>query len=131
MSPAVMDRARPANMEGVSEYEDAAVAEISRWMARLDELLVRVGDHVFRREPRLRMREYVKGLLGQVGRKNSWQLAEHAGHATPDRFQRLLARAVWDPAAVRDEARDYVFEHLGGPDGVLIVDETGFIKKGR
>jgi DDE superfamily endonuclease len=68
----------------------------------------------------LRMREYVKGLLGQVGRKNSWRLAEHAGHATPDRFQRLLARAVWDPAAVRDEVRDYVFEHHGAPDGVLI-----------
>jgi SRSO17 transposase len=118
----MMDRARPAAVDGVSEVEGVFVAEIGRWMERLDELLVRVGNHVFRREPRLRMREYVKALLGQVGRKNSWQLAEHAGHGTPDRFQRLLARAVWDPQSVRDEVRDYVFEHLGAPDGVLIVD---------
>src|SRR5947209_4434433 len=79
----------------------------------------------------MRLRDYVKGLLAQVGRKNTWQIAEFAGHATPDGLQRLLARAVWDPERMRDEVRDYVVEHLGAVDGVLIVDETGFVKKGR
>ena len=70
-----------------------------------------------------------KGLLAQVGRKHTWQIAEYV-HATPDGLQHLLARAVWDPDRVRDEVRDYMVEHLGAEDGVLIVDETGFIKKG-
>jgi SRSO17 transposase len=68
--------------------------------------------------------------MGRVERKNSWQLAEAVGDATPHGIQRLLGRARWDADAVRDELRDYVVEHLGEPDGVLIVDETGFLKKG-
>ena len=109
---------------------DAALDQIELWRTRLDELLVRVGEHVIRREARMRLRDYIKGLLAQVGRKNTWQIAEYVGHATPDGLQRLLARAVWDPERVRDEVRDYAAEHLGAEDGVLIVDETGFIKKG-
>ena len=73
---------------------------------------------------------YLRGLLGPVGRKNSWQLAEHAGEATPDGMQRLLATAAWDPDLVRDDLRAYVVEHLGDAGGVLAVDETGFLKKG-
>jgi SRSO17 transposase len=65
-----------------------------------------------------------------VGRKNGWQLAEHAGEHTPDGMQRLLATAGWDPALVRDDLRAYVVEHLGDPGAVLVVDETGFLKKG-
>jgi len=110
--------------------DDAALDQVELWRSRLDELLVQVGEHVFRREARLRLRDYVKGLLAQVGRKNTWQIAEYVGHATPDGLQHLLARAVWDPEKVRDEVRGYVVEHLGAEDGVLIVDETGFIKKG-
>jgi hypothetical protein len=76
------------------------------------------------------MRDYVRGLLGPVGRKNSWQLAEHAGHATPYGLQRLLSWCQRDPDEIRDDLRDYVAERLGQQDGVLIVDDTGFIKKG-
>ena len=76
------------------------------------------------------MRDYVRGLLGPVGRKNTWQLAEYAGHATPDSLQRLLATCRWEPDEVRQDLQDYVAETLGRPDGVLIVDDTGFIKKG-
>lgn len=109
---------------------DLTLAQVELWHSRLDALLVCAGEHVLRREARMRLRDYVRGLLAQVGRKNTWQIAEHVGHATPDGLQHLLARGVWDPEKVRDTVRDYVVEHLGAPDGVLIVDETGFIKKG-
>jgi SRSO17 transposase len=72
----------------------------------------------------------LRGLLGPVARKNGWQLAEHAGEATPDGMQRLLATADWDPDLVRDDLRGYVVEQLGDPGAVLVVDETGFLKKG-
>jgi SRSO17 transposase len=65
-----------------------------------------------------------------VERKNGWQLAEQAGERTPDGMQRLLTTACWDPDGVRDDVRAYVTEHLGDPGGVLVVDETGFLKKG-
>jgi SRSO17 transposase len=72
----------------------------------------------------------VKGLLGPLERKNGWQLAEFAGDTTPDGMQRLLATYAWDADAVRDDLQAYVVEHLGDPAGVLVVDETGFLKKG-
>ncbi len=75
------------------------------------------------------MRDYVRGLLGRASRKNGWQLAEWAGHRTPDGFQRLLNSSVWDADALRDDVRAYVGESLG-PGGVLIIDDTGFVKKG-
>ncbi|GGQ32957.1 hypothetical protein GCM10010249_59390 [Streptomyces roseolilacinus] len=75
------------------------------------------------------VRDYVRGLLGQAARKNGWQLAEWAGHRTPDGFQRLLNSNRWDADAVRDDVRAYVAERLG-PGGVLIIDDTGFVKKG-
>jgi SRSO17 transposase len=70
------------------------------------------------------------GLLSPVSGKNSWTIAETAGEPTPDGMQRLLNEAVWDADGIRDDLRDYVAEHLGDPDGVLVVDETGFLKKG-
>ena len=117
---------------------DAAM--VYGWSDRLNEVLVRVGEHFPRRDLRSRAWGYVRGLLGGVERKNGWQLAEHAGHATPDGLQRLLGPAKWDADAVRDEVRRYAAQHLltpgsrggatSGGGGVLIVDETGFLKKG-
>ncbi|WP_128437475.1 IS701 family transposase, partial [Streptomyces cyaneus] len=104
--------------------------EIGSWSAELESLLVRVGGRFGRAEPRRRMRDYVRGLLGPVGRKNGWQLAEYAGHGTPDGLQRLLASCRWEPDEVRDDVQEYVTERLGCPDGVLVVDDTGFLKKG-
>ena len=75
--------------------------------------------------------EYLKGLLSPVERKNGWQLAEHAGDATPYGVQRLLSGYVWDADLVRDDLKQYVVEHLGDGAAVLVVDETGFIKKGE
>src|SRR5687768_14968076 len=107
--------------------------EVAAWAAELDDIHGRIGRHVRRPEPRRRVQAYLRGLLGSVERKNSWQVAEHAGERTPDGIQRLLATARWDADAVRDDLRAYVVEHLGhlgDPAGVLIVDETGFLKKG-
>src|SRR5262249_6461422 len=70
------------------------------------------------------------GLISDVGRKNCWTLAERAGHKTPDRLQHLLGRAKWDTDAVMADLRSYVADHLGDPDAVLVVDETGDLKKG-
>ncbi|GAA5065624.1 IS701 family transposase [Thermocatellispora tengchongensis] len=81
-------------------------------------------------EPRRQARAYLTGLLAPVERKNSWQLAEAAGDAAPDRMQRLLSSARWDPRQVRNDLRAYVMDNLGHRDGVLIVDDTGFLKKG-
>ena len=75
--------------------------------------------------------EYVRGLASLVERKNSWQLAEYAGHATPDRLQRLLCSAAWDEARVREDVRDWTVGYLGDAQAVLVADDTGFLKKGR
>ena len=82
----------------------------------------RVAGRFGRVEPRRRARAFVLGLLSGLRRKNCWTIAEHAGDATPDGMQHLLARARWDAAAVRDDLRGYVVEHLGDPGAVLVVD---------
>lgn len=110
--------------------DEATEDVLQSWVAGLDDLFARVAGRFARVEPRRQARAYVTGLLAPVERKNSWQLAEAAGDAAPDRMQRLLGNARWDLRGMRDDLREYVFEHLGDDSGVLIVDETGFIKKG-
>jgi SRSO17 transposase len=95
-----------------------------------DDLMGRIAARYCRVEPRRRARAFVLGLLADLPRKNCWSIAEQAGDATPDGMQHLLARARWDADGVRDDLRDYVVEHLGDPDAVLVVDETGDLKKG-
>jgi SRSO17 transposase len=102
----------------------------ARWQELLDELLGRVAGRFARVDLRRRARAFVRGLLSDLPRKNCWAIAEHAGDPSPDGMQHLLARAVWDHDAVRDDIRDYVTEHLGDPEAVLVVDETGDLKKG-
>jgi SRSO17 transposase len=91
----------------------------------------RIAGRFARVEPRRRARAFVLGLLSGLRRKNCWTIAELAGDAAPDGMQHLLAAARWDADAVRDDVRAYVVEHLGGADAVLVVDETGDVKKGR
>ncbi|MFE6819961.1 IS701 family transposase [Streptomyces sp. NPDC057675] len=105
------------------------MVEAQVWAAELDAVFARVAGRFARADLRWRMRDYLRSLLAPVARKNGWQLAEYAGHKTPDGFQRLLNSSVWDAEAVRDDVREYVAERLG-PGGVLIIDDTGFIKKG-
>jgi SRSO17 transposase len=92
--------------------------------------MIRVGGRFRRVEPRCRARAFVLGLLSELPRKNCWTIAEYAGDPSPDGMQHLLARARWDAGGVRDDVRGYVIEHLGDPGPVLVVDETGDLKKG-
>jgi SRSO17 transposase len=103
---------------------------VRSWTEELEALNERLSAHFARSEVRERAQDYLRGLLSETERKNGWQLAEVAGNATPYGIQHLLGRANWDAEAVRDELREYVGEHLSGQGSVLIVDETGFIKKG-
>ena len=95
-----------------------------------DQVIGRIAGRFTRVEPRRTARMFLLGLLSGVERKNCWNLAEHAGMDDPQPMQRLLREAVWDADLVRDDVRDLVVEHLGEPGGILIVDETGFLKKG-
>ena len=96
------------------------------------ELHTRIGRRFARAEARERAKRYLVGLLERVSRKNGWQLAEAMGETGPRAVQRLLSAATWDTDGVRDDLRDYVVAHLGDEaTGLLIVDETGFLKKGR
>src|SRR5215216_5447841 len=106
-------------------------ASVLAWREELSALEVRLGALFVRAEPRRQAGLYLEGLLSAAKRKNGWQLAEQIGDARPWRTQRVLSHVLWDQDAARDLCRDYVIEHLGAADGVLIVDETGFLKKGE
>ena len=108
-----------------------AVEQIRAWQADLAALHGRIAARFQRPEVRERAGRYLSGLLGPVERRNGWQLAEQTGETAPDGVQRLLRTARWDADAVRDDLRAYVVEHLGDVDAVLVVDETGFVKKGN
>jgi SRSO17 transposase len=121
----------------VSTTEDQTVAaghsleaDPNHWQAGLEELLGRVAGRFGRVEPRRRAKAFVYGLLADLPRKNCWTIAEHAGDINPDGMQHLLSRAVWDHDGVRDDLRAYLTEALGDPEAVLVVDETGDLKKG-
>src|SRR5215212_8376234 len=105
-------------------------AEVEGWRGGLDALHGRIAGRFRRSEARERAKRYLAGLPDRVERKNGWQLAEHLGEPGPQGVQRRLNAADWDAGAVRDDLRAYVTEHLGEPAGVMIVDETGFLKKG-
>jgi SRSO17 transposase len=113
--------------EGLSMVD---TGDVGGWARGLDELVGRIAPRFGRVEPRRRARAYLAGLLAPVERKNGWQLAEAAGDRTPDGVQDFLGRMRWDADAVRDDLRAYVVEHLGDPGAVLVLDETGFVKKG-
>jgi SRSO17 transposase len=95
-----------------------------------EKLMSRIGGRFARVEPRRHARDLVLGLLSELPMKNCWTLSEHVGAATPDGLQHLLRKAVWDTDGVRDDLRDYVVENLGDAEVVLVVDETGDLKKG-
>jgi SRSO17 transposase len=102
----------------------------ARWQAGLEELPGRIAGRFGRVEPRRHARAFVGGLLADLPQKNCWTIAEHAGQATPDGLQHLLAGAVWDHDGVRDDVRAWLVDHLADPAAVLVVDETGDLQKG-
>ncbi len=103
---------------------------ITAWTEDFAAVVAQIGPRFARAEARQHAAAYLRGLLSPVARKNSWQLAEMMGEEAPYGFQQFLYRAVWDPDAVRDDLRAYVIDHLGDPEGIVVVDETGFLKKG-
>jgi SRSO17 transposase len=104
---------------------------VAEWSAGFAAFMGRFAGRFTRVEPRRQMAAYLRGLLGELARKNGWALAEAAGDTGPQGMQRLLNFYAWDAEGVRDDVRAVVVEALGDAEhGVLIVDETGFIKKG-
>jgi SRSO17 transposase len=121
-------------MEWTQEQDTAAelaLETVREWTLWLTEVERRLLPHFPRREARRRAQASIRGLLSPVERKNGWQVAEVNGDATPYGVQHLLGRARWDDEAVRDDLRASLGEHLGEPQAVLVIDETGFLKKGR
>ncbi len=110
---------------------DEVASAVQVGLAYLADMERRLAPYVERAEPRQRAMAYLQGLLSPAERKNSWQLAEISGAAMPYGFQHLLRRACWDADTVRDELRTYIVQHLGDADAVLVIDEMGFLKKGR
>jgi SRSO17 transposase len=101
------------------------------WTSLFDALCERIDPCFARSETREGIKAYLRGLLSPVERKNGWQLAEEAGYAMPYAMQYLFNRAWWDSEMLRDQFQAYVREMLAGPDGIVVIDETGFLKKGK
>ena len=116
--------------EAVARPSTAFGDRLERWRAGFDDAFALVAGRFAQADSRRRARMYLLGLLSGAERKNSWTLAEQAGDLTPDGMQRLLNFYRWDADKVRDDLRVYVLEHLGDPSGVVVADETGFLKKG-
>jgi SRSO17 transposase len=118
-------------MEEQGNGENLEEELLQRAAEELAQVQMLIGPHFRRAEARLRAGRFLQGLLAPVERKNGWQIAEELGEQGPRGVQRLLGEADWDEEAVRNELREYVVEHLGEEKGVLVVDETGFVKKGK
>jgi len=117
-------------MEAAMAGTDAAVLQAQAADADIETVVARLRPRFRRRAAHQHAAAYLRGLLGEVERKNGWQLAEYAGYRHPRTIQRVLDRSAWNAEAVRDDLRAFVTAALGDPDGVLVVDETGFLKKG-
>ena len=118
-------------MDGGRVRTDAVVETIQSWGRGRAEVEQRMGPYFARSEARQRAMAYLHGLLSPTERKNSWQLAESVGQATPYGFQHLLGRADWEADALRAELQHYVVMQLGDPEAIVVLDQTGFLKKGR
>jgi SRSO17 transposase len=101
-----------------------------RWQTEFSAVIDRIAPRFTRYEPLRHAAELMAGMVSGLDRKNCWTIAEHRGDATPDGLQHLLARAKWDADGVRDDLRDYVVDALGDAGAILVVDETGDVKKG-
>jgi SRSO17 transposase len=104
--------------------------EVSGWADEIDSVTRLIGTRFSRRDLHAHCKSYLRGLISRVERKNGWQLAEELGEQTPTNLQHFIARSKWDAEDVRDDLRQYAAQHLGSAGGILVVDETGFLKKG-
>src|SRR5919202_3667826 len=118
-------------MDGEHMAVELTEQTVWTWAAAFAEVERRLGPFFARAEARQQVLAYLRALLSSVERKNSWQLAEVVGAANPYGFQHLLGRAAWDVDAVRDDLHGYIADYFGDVDAVVVIDETGFLKKGR
>jgi SRSO17 transposase len=107
-----------------------ALVEVDGWAGALEKLVAGLASRFYREAGVRRALSYLRGLLAPLERKNGWHLAAAAGDVSPAAMQDFLTRTRWDAEAVRDDLQDYVVEHLGDEKAVLVLDETGFVKKG-
>jgi SRSO17 transposase len=119
----------------VKTIKDVAITAVDsvdpdRWQTEFSAVVDRIAPRFRRYEPLRNAGELMAGMVSGLDRKNCWTISEHRGSSTPDGLQHLLARACWDADAVRDDLRDYVVEAFGDPAAILVVDETGDVKKG-
>ncbi|MBW4471714.1 MAG: transposase [Stenomitos rutilans HA7619-LM2] len=105
--------------------------EVQAWGEQFNRLHERIAPHLKRVDTRQHAQASLQRLLSSIERKTDWQIADQVGEATPYAIQHLVGRSVWDADAVCNETRRYVVEPLGQPEGMLVIDETGFIKKGN
>jgi len=132
---ALVEAATTACSVFVKTTELAAVAaahsvDADRWQTEFSAVIDRIAPRFRRYEPLRHAAELMAGMVSGLDRKNCWTIAEHRGDATPDGLQHLLSRASWDAEEIRDDLRDYVIEAFGDPGAILVVDETGDVKKG-
>ncbi len=118
-------------MDGEHTQTELTAGTVQAWASAFAEVERRLHPYFARSEARQQTMTYLRGLLSPAERKNSWQLAEVVGAANPYGFQHLLGRADWDADAVRDELQRYITAYFGHPEGIVVIDETGFLKKGR
>jgi SRSO17 transposase len=110
-----------------TEQEEELLQQMREELAQVQ---ARIGPRFRRAEVGQRAWHFLEALVSPIERKNGWQIAEALGEHGPRGVQRLLGEADWDEDAVRDDLRAYVIEHLGDAEGLLVMDETGFLKKG-
>jgi SRSO17 transposase len=132
---ALVEAATTACSVFVKTTELAAVAaahsvDADRWQTEFSAVIDRIAPRFRRYEPLRHAAELMAGMVSGLDHKNCWTIAEHRGDATPDGLQHLLSRASWDAEEIRDDLRDYVIEVFGDPGAILVVDETGDVKKG-
>jgi SRSO17 transposase len=131
MEDGTMQPINEATDRPLTTTTEATASRIDGGQADLADMARRLAQYFVRSPSRQRVIASVRGLLSEAERQNSWQVAEACGDPTPYGFQYLLARADWDADMVRDELHPDITHHLGDPHGVLVLDETGFVKKGR
>src|SRR5919202_5042106 len=118
-------------MDGGNDQVEVTEQTVWAWASAFAEVERRLSPYFARSEAHQQALAYLRGLLSSVERKTSWQLAEVVGAANPYGFQHLLGRAAWDVDAVRDDLHGYIVDYFGDADAVIVIDETGFLKKGR
>ena len=106
-------------------------ADLEVWKSEFEQVCAQFEGRWFRTESREHFRQYLRGLLAPLARKNSWTISEFTGERRPTAIQRFINLTPWDADGLRDEVRAYAMEHFADPRAVLIADPTGFAKKGK